>query len=245
MKLKVINSGSVGNCYLLISDTSTLILECGVSFKEVKIALNFDLTKVCGAIITHEHLDHCKAVKDVVEAGINVYASPGTIGELKVKSHRLKPIEPNKPFMLNEFRVMPFDVKHDCKQPYGYMIHHPECGNLLFITDSYYVKYTFPNLNNILVEANYSEEVINERMWAGSTKGFVRDRVIQSHMSLKTCMDLLRANDLKAVNNIVLIHLSDTNSDAGVFKKEITNLTGKNVHVAVKGMVLNLSKTPF
>lgn len=56
---------------------------------------------------------------------------------------------------------------------------------------------------------------------------------------------MLSANDLTAVNNIVLIHLSDGNSNEKQFKKEVYELTGKNVYVASNGMNLKFNKTPF
>lgn len=56
MKLKVLGSSSKGNCYLLESDKEVLIIELGISFKEIKKALNFDISKVVGALVTHEHL---------------------------------------------------------------------------------------------------------------------------------------------------------------------------------------------
>lgn len=245
MKLRVLSSGSVGNCYLFEGITSTLIVEVGVPFKQVKEALRFDLRKVAGCIITHEHKDHCKGVAELVAAGIDTYASAGTIKAMGVTSNRLRPVQPKKVFNVGEFTIYPFDVKHDCAEPLGFLIKHPECGTTLFITDSFYVPYTFKGLNNILVEANYCENIINTRLLSGRLNGFVHDRVITSHMSLQTCQQLLAANDLKAVNNIVLIHLSDTNSDAAAFKRSIEQQTGKSVYVAEKGLSINFNSTPF
>ncbi len=245
MKLTCINSGSAGNCYLLDSGTSILILELGVPLHDIKVALNFNLTHVCGAVVTHEHLDHRKAIGNASKAGIDIYTSKGTIDALNISSHRVKAVPAMKSFMIGEFRVMPFDVRHDCKEPFGYMIHHEQCGNVLFVTDSFYVPYTFPNLNNIIVEANYCEQIMADKFLGGDLSKLIRDRVMKSHMSLKTCQDLLRANDLKAVNNIVLIHLSDSNSNEKVFKKKIQDQTGKNVHIAKKNMTIDFSKTPF
>ncbi len=65
------------------------------------------------------------------------------------------------------------------------------------------------------------------------------------HFSLENCKDMLKANDLRQVNNIVLIHLSDSNSDEKQFHKEVLELTNKNVHVASNGMVIDFKKTPF
>lgn len=243
MILRVLNSGSLGNCYLFEAKDSTLIVECGVPFKEVKAALNFNVSQVCGAIVTHEHGDHSKGILETLRAGIDVYASSGTIGAIGLKSHRLKTVTNGQVFNVGPFKIKAFDVKHDCKEPFGFLIHHPECGNVLFLTDTYYVPYKFRNLNNILVEANYCQKIVDQRTANGSLVGVVKDRVLESHMSIDTCIDLLKANDLRQVNNIVLIHLSDGNSNEKEFKSKVMKATGKNVHVASKGMKIPLNKT--
>lgn len=56
MKLKVLGSGSSGNCYILENDTEALIIEAGVLFMEVKKALDFSISKIRGVVISHEHL---------------------------------------------------------------------------------------------------------------------------------------------------------------------------------------------
>ena len=58
MKLKVLGSGSSGNCYILESDAEALVIEAGLPFKEVKIALDFNISKIVGMICTHSHKDH-------------------------------------------------------------------------------------------------------------------------------------------------------------------------------------------
>ncbi|MNL90041.1 hypothetical protein D3C87_2207830 [compost metagenome] len=65
-------------------------------------------------------------------------------------------------------------------------------------------------------------------------------------MSVETCLETLQANDLRAVNNIVLIHLSDRNSDAKVFKQRIEDATLKTVTIATAGLTIdNFNITPF
>ena len=247
MKLKILGSGSSGNCYILENERSALIIECGVNIKLIKQGLDFNLSKVAGVLISHEHQDHCKAIKDVMAAGLNVYTGKGTIEAMNItnNTHRIFRVNSMNTYNIGDFKVMPFDVKHDAKEPFGFLINHPECGNVLFITDTYYVPHTFKNINNILIEANYCNEIVERKLKDDSIHGFVRDRVIQSHMSIQTCKELLKANDLTAVNNIVLIHLSDGNSNAQSFKQQVEELTGKTVHIAGKNMVIDLSKTPF
>lgn len=57
MMLNVINTGSIGNGYVLHNDTEALVIECGCSFMEVKKVLNFNIKKIVGAVISHRHLD--------------------------------------------------------------------------------------------------------------------------------------------------------------------------------------------
>ena len=55
MQLKVVSSGSSGNCYLLTIGSETLILDAGCRFREVKIALGFNIRPIKGVVVTHEH----------------------------------------------------------------------------------------------------------------------------------------------------------------------------------------------
>ncbi|MFT3704671.1 MAG: MBL fold metallo-hydrolase [Agriterribacter sp.] len=247
MKLTVINSNSDGNCYLLENDKEALIIEAGVRFDRVKQALKFKLKKVVGCLLTHEHGDHAKFVDHVLNASINVYASRGTFEAIgREAHHRSIKMVNGEQRIAGGFKIKAFDVKHDVAEPFGFIINHEECGNVLFLTDSYYCEYTFPGLNNIIIEANYCETILQRRLESGTNPKFLRDRVIQSHMSLQTCKDMLAANDLSKVNNILLIHLSNSNSDERRFKKEVEEVTGKTVHVANAGYVIDpFNKQPF
>ena len=56
MNLEVLGSSSKGNCYILSNEKEALILEAGVNFKQVKKALNYDISKIRGMLVSHEHL---------------------------------------------------------------------------------------------------------------------------------------------------------------------------------------------
>jgi len=244
MQLKVISSSSAGNCYILENEKEALIIEAGVRFEKIKQALNFNLNKVIACLVTHEHGDHAKAVHEVLAAGIKVFASAGTHKAIGSFAHHNAMVN-YRINIMGGFQFKPFDVKHDAAEPVGYLINHADCGNVLFLTDSYYSEYTFSSLNNVIIEANYCQNILDERLQSGSSPAILRDRVIQSHMSIDTCVDMLRANDLSQVNNIVLIHLSDKNSDAVQFKKRVQEATGKTVYVADVNQTFQLNKTPF
>ena len=137
---------------------------------------------------------------------------------------------------------MAFDVLHDAAEPCGFVINHKETGNVLFLTDLIFSAYTFPNIHNIIIEANYDEDLAKRKL---SDMEFLRNRIIKNHMSIDTCIKTLKANDLSKVNNIVLIHLSDSNSNANDFKNRVELATGKNVSIADEGLSINFNKTPF
>jgi phosphoribosyl 1,2-cyclic phosphodiesterase len=246
MKLIVVGSNSAGNSYILQGKTQSLILECGMPLAKVKEALNFDLSNVVAALVTHNHADHAKYAADYMMAGIDVGASIGTLDTIPiVGTHRMRILKSKSKYQFGEFIVMPFDIVHDAPEPFGYLLKHDECGLVLFVTDTQYLKPTFPGLNQIIIECNFSQAILDSRLDDGNTNTFVRNRVVQSHMSFSTCKDVLRANDLSKVNNIVLIHLSDGNSHAKDFVNEIQGLTGKNVFAAQSGLVIDFNIQPF
>ena len=243
MDLKVIGSGSKGNAYLLENGQEALLIECGVNFKDIRIALNFDLSKLSGCIITHEHKDHSKSINELLSAGVNVWATKGTHEACEtLNHHRAYILKYHVPAPIGNFRVSPFDVGHDANEPCGFLINHEQTGNVLFLTDLIYSKYTFKNLNNIIIEANYDPKIAKRKL---GDKEFLRNRIINFHMSIDTCIDQLKANDLSSVNNIVLIHLSDSNSNEDDFKRRVENATGKTITVADKGIEIKFNKTPF
>lgn len=246
MKLKILNSNSSGNCYLLESSTGeVLMIECGVRFEKVKQALSFNLKKVVCCLVTHSHGDHCKAINDVLKAGIEVYATKGEHEAMgTIDHHNAIEITNEDIFCCGRFNVKSFKIKHTTPDPVGFLINHPESGTILFLTDSYYSPYKFKGLNNIIVEANFCEDILDAQYEAGSNKKY-RDHVLTGHMSIQTCKEFLQANDLSQVNNIVLIHLSDGNSDADRFKREVQEVTGKSVHIADAGMEIPFNKIPF
>lgn len=245
MQLKIIGTGSSGNCYLLENEKEALIIELGLNFSKVKEALNFDLSKVVGAIISHCHLDHAKGMKQALDNGIECYSSQGTFQSLDIQHYNAKIIKSRQGFRIGNFKILPFNVHHDVNEPLGFLIDHEETGRCLFVTDTTYIDYTFPNLNNIIIEANYCEEIIKEKLGSTWQGEFLKNRILKSHMSLNTCKETLLANDLSQVQKIVLIHLSDSNSDERKFKKVIEEATGKIVHVANNNQILEFNKNPF
>lgn len=245
MRLNVLGSDSNGNCYVLQNDKEALIIEAGVRFSEVKKALKWQLSKVVGAVITHEHNDHAKYVRDFVSNGITVLALPSVFRAKGIDSLSFrKEIEPMHGYIVGGFKVFAIPVCHDVPCV-GFIIEHEDMGRMLFVTDTMMLEYRVPGLNHILLEANYAEDILDAKIEAGSVPLSMKPRLIHSHMEIETTKGILRANDLSGVNEIVLIHLSNGNSDERRFVREVQETSGKPVYAAVAGLELNLSINPY
>lgn len=250
MQLTVIGTGSAGNAYLLQSGTGSdaLLLDAGVSVRRIIRAVR-GLRNVKGCFVTHEHGDHIAGAKEISNFGIRVYATAGTMEAAGLdpaihpfirKAEYLKPIE------CGSFVILPFPTQHDAQQPCGYIIRSRETGEtLLYATDTYYLRNTFPGINYWLVECNYVDEIINQMAADGDLPGIMRNRLLGSHMSLRRLKDTLAANDLTPTRKIILCHLSDERSDEQRMVSEIASLTGKETIAASNGMVIDLELTPF
>ena len=244
MQLKVIGSGSSGNSYILENETEALIIEAGLPFLEVKKALNFNIMKIVGVIVSHEHLDHAQYIKQYMRAGISVYTAFETQTALEViTGERTTAIPPLKKCQIGKFTITPFNVPHDTDiECYGYLIEHEEMGKLLFMTDLEYCRYNFAKqgINHILIESNYSMDLVDR-----DEPNY--EHRLRGHMSLNTALKFISTNDNPMLLNVVLIHLSDKSGDPALFTEETKKTIeyGANVYVARKGLEVDLNLCPF
>ncbi|EJO5346404.1 MBL fold metallo-hydrolase [Clostridium botulinum] len=236
--IKVLATGSKGNCYIIQAGEEKLLLECGIDWRNILKGLNYNIKGVKGCLISHKHSDHCRSFKSVLENICKIYG-PLEVFE-KYHCHNLrktKIIENKDKFKIGKFDIMAFNCQHtnsdasNC-QNLGYLIQHEKLGKILFATDTYYLKYKFKNVDHIVIECNYSEKYI------GSLESY-EQRVFKSHMSLETLKETLKTWDLSKTKTITLIHLSENNGNPEEFKKEIESLTGVPTYVAVPGLEIS------
>lgn len=221
MRLKVLGSSSKGNCYFLENEKECLIIEAGIKISEVKKELDFDIGKVVGVIVSHSHGDHAAYVNKFPIMGIPIF----------------KPYEVMAPSIrLGNFIIRPFSLEHDVPC-YGFHISHKDIGNLVFITDTYFVKYKFENIDHLLIECNYVEEILH----AGRNQALI-NRTLKSHMGLETVVEFLKANNSDKLKNVVLLHLSDRNSNEELILKKCYEATNKKTYIADKGLIVELGK---
>ena len=245
MRLLTVGTGSAGNCYVLSSDDNeNIILDAGFPVRKVLPAIR-DFRKISGCLITHEHADHARAWEDWCMRGVPVFMSRGTFQAVG-NSRALNCFSPTvvraqKRFRAGTFMVMPFEVQHDAAEPLGFLIQHIPTGEtILYATDTYYLRYTFPGVNYWIMECNYCEDLIDSE-----TNAVLRNRLKESHMSLRRLEDALKANDLTETAKIVLVHLSDSRSDERRMVQEIQDLTGIDTVAADAGKLIELDLTPF
>jgi phosphoribosyl 1,2-cyclic phosphodiesterase len=232
MNINCLASSSKGNCYVINDGSTQIMIECGIRFREIQRRTGFQTSSIVGCLVTHEHKDHCKSIEDAIKTGIDCYLTQGTADALKVTGHRVKLIEPKKQFGVGSWTVLPFETQHDAAEPVGFLLMNQVGEKLLYATDTYYIRYKFSGLTHLMLECNHSRDILNANVASGAVPAAMKKRLIQSHMSLETAKEFLKINDLSKVQEIVLIHLSDGNSDEARFKREIQELTGKLVRIA-------------
>lgn len=240
MVLKVLGSSSKGNCYLLEASDGVLIIEAGIPAIEIKKSLHFKINNVIGCLISHQHRDHSKFLKDIISSGIKVLALEDVFDSHKISNRSFcKTIEPMHGYKVGGFKIFALPVAHDVPC-LGFIVEHQEMGKMLFITDTMMLEYIVPKLDHIMIEVNYCDKILQENIDAGIVPVSMRDRLLHSHMEMQTAKDIIKANDLSNVKELILLHLSDNNSNSELFKAEIEKVSGKPVYIAKNGLELNL-----
>lgn len=232
MEFRAYHSGSKGNLYSITSDDGeVLLIDPGVSIKKIREALDYDMSNVVGALVSHSHLDHCKGVNDLLRLGVNCYMTQDTARSVPwwMTHHRICLFVPNSEWPLDEtrtFTVRPFHTDHDCPGSVGFYLASGK-DRLLYLTDAPFAVPRFAGLTHVCIEANWSHETMSDDLHPAAAK-----RIMRSHMSLDSALALLGANDLSKVREIWLLHLSDGNSNAEMFKASVERATGKPVMLA-------------
>ncbi|MDD4986527.1 MAG: MBL fold metallo-hydrolase [Dehalococcoidales bacterium] len=234
MNIRTIGSGSSGNAHLIDDSHTKLLLDCGITWKRIQQTLNYHTSEIEAVLVTHLHMDHCKGVRDAMRAGVDVFMTRETAEALGVEgNHRAQMIDPKVQFQIGSWIILPFSVQHDCPGAVGFLLHSMETQEkLVYLTDSYYSRYTFKGVTHLLLEINYDMQTLNENVASGIVPVEMKNRLLQSHFSLENAVDFLKACDLSKVQQIWIIHSSDTNANRERIKRTIQSKFGKPVYIA-------------
>lgn len=229
LDIAVYASGSSGNCYTVNDGETVVMLDCGLPFRRIERLTGFLLP--AAVLVTHEHKDHSKAAQDFMRRGVDVYMTAGTAAALGIGAqHRLHILNPMEQTTVGRITVSAFPTQHDAREPCGFLLDDGD-DRVLYATDTYYIKYQFPGVTKMLIEANHSYKILEENVGAHILNKALAERLIKSHFSIENVLAFLRANDLSKVKEIWLIHLSDGNADEGQFARIVEAATGKPVYI--------------
>lgn len=240
MQFKIIGTGSDGNCYLFHESNQYLVIEAGLPFAKLNIEIQAKISKVQAVLISHEHGDHAGYANDYAKRGIKVYSSFETIEQIKGRTAQMYSIEKFKRYSFGVFSVVPIPVEHNAANPFCFLISTPEGGLTFFATDLMSVPGVLPpELNHILIEANYCEEVFYRANFDGiTTHGTV------NHLSVQKAAKAVNSCESNAIRNVILLHGSNRMSSSDFemishFNNPDVVSVGRNKHT------YNLNKDPF
>lgn len=194
MKVIVLASGSKGNVTYFESGNTKILIDCGLSFRQLQLRLkNNDLAidSLDGVLVTHEHTDHVAGI-DVLLKRIDTtcYLTENTYNSLhpkvsqNVKENQLSFITPYDSFMINDVEILPISISHDAEDAVGFVI-YAEGKKLVYITDIGYLPVKdieiFSNADIYVFESNYDITLL----FTSERPFYLKQRIdsIKGHMS--------------------------------------------------------------
>lgn len=223
MRLKCLASGSSGNCYLLDGESECLVIEQGMPMRLVKILLDFDVRRIVGGVQSHKHKDHSAYEKEYIKNGVPLF-----------RPHKAPDLRLVEKF--GSFTIQAFQVIHDANC-FGFLIRHPECGPIVFATDTEYVPVTFRKIKpeTLMLECSYQSKYLPE----GEVKN---DRQFKTHMEEQTMIRCVKANMTDALKHVILLHPSAGACDQKEVVQNVKAVVGETVTVefAREGLTVEL-----
>ena len=224
MRLCSIASGSSGNCIYVGSDTTSVLIDAGISCKRIEQGLNdIGITgkELDGVLITHEHSDHIQGLGVLArKQGIPIYATRETYEAIqacpslgKIPDGLYHEIRPDCPVGVGDLNIDPFSVSHDAANPVGYRISHGRhsaaVATDLGVYDPYMINH-LQMLDVLLLEANHDVHMLE----VGTYPYYLKRRILgnRGHLSNEMAGQLLCEVLHDQMKQIVLGHLSRENN---------------------------------
>lgn len=220
MKVWSFASGSDGNCYVVESEGTTLLVECGrpyIQIKDFLESINVNIDSVAGIVLTHAHGDHCRSARYLSQTHrVPIFASRGTLGALNLDlegASLAQPIESNKTYPVGQLDIKPFAVPHDCREPLGFRF-ESGTGRAAIATDLGWVPHAvgrqFRDVDLLILEANYDPHLLH----TGTYPYFLKQRVsgTYGHLSNAAAAEAIVACRDRAPAAVWLAHLSEQNN---------------------------------
>lgn len=231
IQIQHISSGSKGNSIIVSDGVTSLMFDAGISYPKLQrklYDLGYKFKDIDGVFITHEHGDHFMAVPPMIENGMQVYMSEGTASKTGTPGYMVSVLRDQKEVKLKSFSVLPFRVEHDAVEPMGFIFHsHSSNERGVYLTDAIVVPpIVSSKINYWIIECNYSKGLLRDSHY----DDMLKDRIRRSHISFENLKAYMSQVDTSGTRMIILIHLSDSNSDEALFVSELQAVLGVPVY---------------
>ena len=233
-KICTMFSGSSGNCTYISSGDDAVLVDAGVSSKQIITALNdrhFDLGKLKGIFITHSHSDHISGLRVLLgKLKLPVFASKETLGHLLLNgvindNTPYYDIEDNPAFDSN-MDVKFFRTSHDCEGSGGYVFTLPGGDRVAVCTDLGYVsddiRQSLLGCKALVIESNHDVGMLQTGVYPFETKQRILSN--EGHLSNVACATELPNLVKSGTTHIILAHLSKDNNTP-----DLAEVTAKSV----------------
>ena len=241
VRLICVNSNSSGNSFALDTGSEILLLEAGVRHTTMTKAIGFRDEQVVGCLISHSHGDHAKYAEEYNKRGVHIYCNEDVKNKKRFPYGGCTVMKVAETISIGSFRVSALPLYHDVPN-YAYIIHHPDCGVILFALDTYKFDFFMEGVDHWLIEANYDDRILKANVEDGKIDRHQANRLMLSHMSIDNTVHFLHECHAEKSKNIILCHLSERNSDPDMFRDKVAGEFGVPVKIATKGLVVELNK---
>jgi phosphoribosyl 1,2-cyclic phosphodiesterase len=234
-----LNSGSNGNCYYIGNNTEAVLIDAGISCREIEKRmkrLGLLMEKVKAVFVSHEHSDHIKGLPVLVKKyQLPVYITPLTMrhGRLNFEEHLLKSFIAHQCISIGELSITPFPKFHDASDPFSFVV---SCNHICVgvFTDigvpCNHLKKYFQQCHAAFLEANYDEEMLEKGGYPIYLKNRIRGGL--GHLSNKQALELFVTHRPHFMSHLLLSHLSKNNNSVELVQ-QLFNAHAENVKVIV------------
>lgn len=219
MKICLLASGSKGNSLLVESGQTRLLIDAGLSARELRKRLGMvgvEAESLTALLVTHEHTDHVRGLGPLVrQLGLPVYLQTDLAGKLPDvgKPECVHEFADGEDFTVNDLTVRPFAITHDSLAPVGFSL-SGEQGKVGVATDlgvaTRLVVDCLQGCRALVIETNHDEELLRDGPYPWKLKQRVRGN--HGHLSNHAGGSLLQDLLWDGLETVFLGHLSDTNN---------------------------------
>jgi phosphoribosyl 1,2-cyclic phosphodiesterase len=219
MKICSLASGSKGNCLFLENGGVRLLIDAGLSLKEIAARLKtsrIEPESIHAVLVTHEHIDHIRSVGSFARRyKVPVLVSYATrqAAEQHLQKVELMEFETGYSFTFRNIMVDPFPISHDCCDPVGFLIESSE-GRVGSATDlgivTRLVREKLKGCRALNLESNHDSEMLLNGPYPWNLKQRIKSR--HGHLSNQESLELLHDLAHEGLEALVMAHLSETNN---------------------------------